>query len=229
VRCASTAARCATERAPLNLLGVTLVAISSAYGAGGSRIAPALAARLGLPFVDRAIPAAVAEQLDVPFDEAAARDEQVSARWLERLLRGFLGQDVGVGPTVPESAVTGDDFRRATEAAIRAQADTGAGVILGRGAAIVLRDDPRVLRVRLHGPVERRVRSAIELDGIDEETARRRLQRLDRAHSAYARHFYGVDLDDPSLYHVVLDSTAIGHDECVELLEVAARALERAR
>lgn len=207
---------------------MTLVAISSSYGAGGSRIGPALAERLGVPFVDRAITAAVADRLDVPFDEAAARDEQVSAGRLERLLRGFIGQDVGAPAPGPGEIVSGDDFRRATEEFLRNQAASGNGVILGRAGAIVLRDDPRALRVRLDGPPEHRVRQAMALESIDEATAQRRLRQLDRAHAAYAKHFYGVDLRDASLYHVVLDSTAMELDACVELLEHAARSARRA-
>jgi cytidylate kinase len=72
------------------------------------------------------------------------------------------------------------------------------------------------------------VRQAIWLEGIDEETARRRLRQQDRTHAAYARHFYGVDIDDPGLYHVALDSTAIALERCVELLEQATRALATA-
>ena len=40
-----------------------LIALSAAYGAGGSIIGPALADRLGVPFLDRAIPLAVADRL----------------------------------------------------------------------------------------------------------------------------------------------------------------------
>ncbi len=52
-----------------------LVVLSASYGAGGSRERAAkLAERLGVPFVDRAIPVAVAAELDVPVDEAEAHD-----------------------------------------------------------------------------------------------------------------------------------------------------------
>src|SRR2546423_15429358 len=54
---------------------MTLVAISASYGARGTEIAPAIADRLGIPFVDRAIPLAVADRLDISYDDAAARDE----------------------------------------------------------------------------------------------------------------------------------------------------------
>ena len=96
------------------------------------------------------------------------------------------------------------------------------GVILGRAAAIVLRDRPRVLRVRLHGPRDRRIRQAMQLEDIDFATAQRRQRELDRAHSTYARHFYNADINDPALYHVVLDSTTIALNAFVEMLVAAA-------
>jgi len=211
---------------------MTLVALSASYGAGGSRVGPALAERLGVPFLDRAIPLAVAERLQVPYDEVAAHDEQAGSRRLERLLRGFVGGDtVAPAPVLPEGLEAGD-FREATEAELRRQAATGEGVLLGRGAALVLREDPRVLRARLDGPPEARVRQAMELSleaplggDLDEATARRALRATDHAHAEYARRFYGADLNDRSLYHVVLDTTAIGLDDAVEILATAARSL----
>ncbi len=202
-----------------------LVALSGSYGAGGSRIGPALAERLDVPFLDRAIPAAVAEALAVPFDDADAYDEQQSASWLERLLHGFVGQDVAAPAGPPSAAASAADFRRATEAVLLREAAGGRGVILGRAGAIVLRKDPRVLRVRLHGPAERRVLQAMQLEDIDEKTARERQRRQDRSHAAYARHFYGVDIGDPSLYHVMLDSTRIPLEVCVDVLESVARSI----
>jgi cytidylate kinase len=204
---------------------VTIVALSASYGAGGSRIGPAVAERLGVPFVDRAIPTAVAEHLSVPLDEAVAHDEQTAPSFIERMLGGFLGSDTGAPTPLPAQPMSGEDFRRATEEVLCRQAATGEGVILGRGGAVVLRDDPRALRVRLDGPVEQRVRQAIRLQNVDEQTARRTVKRLDRAHAAYVKQFYGVDVDDPTLYHLRIDSTAMPLDACVELIVVAARSL----
>ena len=65
----------------------------------------------------------------------------------------------------------------------------------------------------------------MELEGIDEGAARQRQRRQDRAHATYTRHFYGVDIGDPSLYHVTLDSTVIALDVCVEMLESAALSI----
>ena len=143
-----------------------LVAISAAYGAGGSRVAPAVAERLEVPFVDRAIPLEVAERLEVSVNDAAAHDDQISGGWLERMLRGFVGGDAAMPNALPPEILTADDFRRHGGGPAPAGCD-GRGVILGRGGAIVLRDDPRVLRIRLTGPVERRVQQAISVEGLD--------------------------------------------------------------
>jgi hypothetical protein len=205
---------------------VTLVALSASYGAGGSVIGPAVAARLGVPFVDRAIPLAVADQLQVPFDDAVAHDDQVSTGWLERMLSGFVGSDAGVpSPLLPDT-FSSEDFQRATVEVLLKQAQTGEGVILGRGAVALLRDRPDVLRVRLHGPVDARVRQAMELDrSLDVERAEHTLLQFDRTHAAYLQKFYGVDIGDCSLYHVMLESTRIEFEACVEMIVRAARSL----
>lgn len=205
---------------------IRLVAISASYGAGGSKVGSALAERLGVPFVDRAIPMAVAERLDVDYEEAAAHDTTFRpGSWIERVLSAFAGGETGVPAPLPADTVTSEDFRRATEEALLRQAAKGEGVILGRGAAIVLRDDPGVLRVRLDGPAERRIEQAMRLGGVDRDTATRALHQLDRVHADYVSHFYGVQIDDPSNYHLTLDSTAIPFGTCVELILQTARTI----
>lgn len=205
-----------------------IIALSASYGAGGSVIGPALAARLDVPFLDRAIPLAVADRLEVPYDDAVAHDEQVSTGWLERVLNAFVGSDAGVPAPLPADSFSSEDFRRATEEVLRQQASTGAGVILGRGAVAVLQEDPRAFRVRLDGPPERRVEQAMRLDrSLDRQAAEDALRQFDRTHSAYLQQFYGFDIRDSTLYHLALDSTAIDFDACVEVIARAARSLLR--
>lgn len=206
---------------------MTLVAISAAYGAAGSQIGPALAERLNVPFVDRGLAVAVAERLDVSVEEALAHEELGHGRGLlERLLSGFAGADVSGAPApVAAGDVTADDFHRASRDVLRKQAQRGEGVILGRGAVAGLRDDQRVLRVRLSGPAGRRIEQAMRLGGVERATAERALRRLDRAHAEYLRQFYDVDIDDPALYHLTLDSTAFAPEVCVQLIARAVAAL----
>jgi hypothetical protein len=205
---------------------MTLIALSAAYGAAGSQIGPGLAERLGVPFIDRGIALAVAERLDIPVDDALAHEEPSSKSLMERLLSGFLGADPGAPAPLPSETITPEDFHQAAQEALLAQAATGRGVILGRGAVAGLRNDPRVLRVRLTEPVERRIEHAMAVRHLDRDTAARTVRALDRTHADYLRQFYDVDILDPGLYHLVIDATAFDADACIEFIVAAVEAFE---
>ncbi|HEY1688438.1 MAG TPA: cytidylate kinase-like family protein [Solirubrobacteraceae bacterium] len=206
----------------------SLITISGAYGAGGSHIGRELAERLHVPFLDRAIPARVAEELAVPLEEATQYDERVPTSWPERMLRSFIAPEAGAQTWLAGETITSVDFNRTAEKILLEQAASGKGVILGRAAMIVLRNQPNVLRVRLDGPLQARVQRAMALEDIDERTAEQRLHQTDKAHAAYVGHFYGADLYDCSLYDIVLDATALSYEDCVELLLHAASLPVRA-
>jgi cytidylate kinase len=208
-----------------------VVTLSASFGAGGSVVGPQVAERLDLPFLDRAIPVAVAEALAVPMSEVMAHDERRTSgfgRLFASLARAAALPDTEFG-TVPSAARVslGDQpeqaFRDQTERVLQQIAATEGGVILGRAGAIVLRDHADALHVRLDGPLEDRVQRAVGLEGIDEEQARKLAAETDRAREAYVKHFYKCDASDASHYHLVLDSTALDLDTCVELIVTAAR------
>lgn len=201
-----------------------VVTISASYGAGGSLVGPLVAEQLGLPFLDRAIPAAAAAALDVPDDVAEALDERAPGR-LERLARSLAHAATPIGPDAIDVAVTEhpDHFRMATETVLRQAADSTGAVVLGRCGMVVLAGRPDLLAVRLDGPVEARVALVAEAEGIDEAVARRRQRESDSAREAYARTFYHVRQDDPHLYHLVIDTTVLGTEATASLVVEAAR------
>jgi cytidylate kinase len=203
---------------------MTLIALSASYGAGGSVVGPQLAERLGVPFVDRAIPTGVAESLSVPLSHALERDENVGSL-LDRMLKHFAPLSAAYVSGEAGDVLMGDDvYRQATERVICKHAQAGKGVILGRACAVVLSDRPEVLRVRLDGPEEARIEQAMRIQGVDRDTAIERMRQTDRARDAYVRHFYGVDPRESSHFHLIVDSTAITLDACVDLLARAAES-----
>jgi len=141
----------------------------------------------------------VAERLAVPLRDAVERDESVGS-WLTRALLSFgqVGPVLAGATPMPGSVLTDDTFREATEQVLRQHAFSG-GVILGRAAAIVLRDPLGALHVRLTGPKERRIEQGMLLEGVDRTTATRHIEETDRARETYVRHFYRCDARDPAL------------------------------
>jgi cytidylate kinase len=201
-----------------------VVTISSSYGAGGATIGPTVAQKLGVDFFDRAIPVAVAHELALNAEEVLEYDERPPRR-LERMLQALASSVIPLGPD-PSTELMDNPrrIREATETLLRSIADGNGAVVLGRAAMVVLGKRPDVLCVRLDGPAEARITSMSELTHIDIEIARQAQRETDGAREAYSQSFYGVSQSDASLYHLILDSTAIDHDACVEIIVTAARA-----
>ena len=201
------------------------VTISAGYGAGGSVVAPTVAELLGLRLIDRAISSTVAAQLQVSVAEAQQGEARKSVA--ERFF-GVLTPLTGVSSAPAEPGVADDaaTFREHTERLLR-QALADGVVILGRAGAAAFVREPGVLRVRLFGPAEARIAQAAEVEGVPTEVARQRLPEVDQARAQYVRRLYHADLDDPQLYHLQLDSTALPLDTCAELIVRAYRDLRQ--
>ena len=202
---------------------VWLITVSASYGAGGSVVAPALAARLGLPFLQRVTTSEGHVAEPGPCDEQLSAEE-VKATPAHRLL-AHLTQAMPAGPTQSPPSTHHQDqhLRGHGEAGIHRLLAAGGGVILGRAAAVVLGKD-RGFHVRLDGPADHRVVQGAAIEGISQEQARERLRAADKARTAYVRRLYRTDPADASLYHLVIDSTAMPVDAVIELIVTAARA-----
>jgi hypothetical protein len=200
-----------------------VITVSATYGSSGSIIAPALATRLGLPFADRLIPARGAAEPTSPSGEQLTEEERQASRrtsFLDRLAH-LTG---GLGLPVPSGDDIRDDVREQVERSVRDIAAGPGGVILGRGAMVVLAGHPMAFHVRLDGPDDRRCARARALEGIDEAAARDRMAETDRARARYFNRIYGLDAADPRLYHLMLDSTVLPVEVCVRLVADAAAA-----
>ena len=109
-----------------------LVTISAAYGAGGSVVAPGLAQRLGVPFLQRVTTNEGLVPDCEPCGEMLTADE-ASSTPVHRLLAS-LTHAMPVGPTqspLPTHLIE-QDMRTNAEAGIRRQAGAGHGGGLGR-------------------------------------------------------------------------------------------------
>src|SRR3954447_9321996 len=202
-----------------------VVTVSGSFGAGGAVIGPMVAERLGVPFLDRAIPVRVARSLDVPVEEALDHDERrppALARFLSSLAVG--GDALGATPAGTADRVANDDaFRVETEKVIREMAADSGGVILGRAGAVVLSGHPTALHVRLDGNRDARIERIMGTEGNKRDAAAKLVDNSDRAWLSYVRYFYKTDARDVTLYHVVLDSTVLSFDTCTEIIVAAAR------
>ncbi len=202
-----------------------MVTVSATYGAGGSVVAPLLAERLGLPFADRLLAGPGGSQ-GPGVAPATERDRDPAPRsaLLESL--GLVVAEWGVPAQVSSDDRPGR-VQAEVEASLRDLLEVGGAVVLGRAAAVPLAGHPRVFHVRLDGPVERRAERGARWDGVDLATARQHLRETDAARARYVKRLYRRDPGDPTLYHLVLDSTVLAPDPLVEVVAGAAEAFWR--
>ncbi|MCU1593208.1 MAG: uncharacterized protein JWO12_600 [Frankiales bacterium] len=202
------------------------VTISAAYGLRGAEISALVAEQLDLPLLDRAISGTIANALQVSVEEAekGTPNKGFTGKFfsiLSPLSSGVLGEAAGVTLLNFDEA---EAFRAQSETVLRDAVSTGA-VVLGRGGSCVLRDEPDVLRVRLFGPEPARLAQAMSGLGIDEATARRQMHEVDSAREHYTKKLYKTDANDPALFQLQIDSTALSPSTCAELIVRAYRAL----
>lgn len=206
--------------------GARLITVSAAYGAGGSIVAPALAQRLQVPFLQRVTTTAGDVTQPPPCHERLT-PEEVKNTPVHRLLAS-LSQCMPVGPTQspPSTRHQDEDLRCGAEEEIHRLQAAGEGVILGRAAAIVLGQDCG-FHVRLDGPPARRIIQGARIEGISEEQASQHQRTADTARTAYVRRLYRADPADACHYHLVIDSTAIPFETIIELILAASAAVIR--
>jgi len=188
-----------------------IVTVAAEHGAAGDLVAPRVADALGVPFLDRALPASLA---------AASIESQRPSGLVGSLART---SSILAGEQV-ERMDLNEGRIRADLAEFLASASSSGGVVLGRGGALVLADSPTALHVLLTGDRQGRVERVANREGIDLDEADRRVRAHDRARREYVRRAFGVDPDDRTLYHLIVDTVALGVDATVDLVLTASGA-----
>lgn len=104
-------------------------------------------------------------------------------------------------------------------------ASEGDVVIWGRGAQIVLADQPGVFHVRVVAPFELRVRRIMERDSLDYEVAVEAVRKFDRQRRTMIESIYHKDRGDWELYDLVINTAHIGNETAANMIFEAVTRL----
>ncbi|MCA9667506.1 MAG: cytidylate kinase-like family protein [Myxococcales bacterium] len=182
-----------------------VITVSRAYGSRGGELAARVADKLGFELWDRRIVEAIASSASLRRHVVESLDDKVPGRavWLsERFERGYFSRD---------------DYLSHLAAVIDAIARHGRAVILGRGAHMMIAP-ANALRVRVTAALEPRVAWIARHEGLSMEDARARALRIDAERRAFAEHHFGVELDDPAYFDLVLSTDVLSLERAVELV-----------
>lgn len=185
---------------------MSAITISRQMGSQGNEIAWQVAQQLGWRRVNREL---------INRSALAAKVPQVALAEIDEL--GLFG----LRPSAKEWRA----YQSQVERFIRDLADEGGVVIVGRGGQVVLRDRPDVLHVRVIAPFEARMSWLQQKEKISVEAAQARLKESLKARAQYLQRSYGVQVDDPTLYHLVINTGLVNVSQATDLVVQAFQVL----
>jgi len=204
---------------------MAIVTISRKYGAGGSEVGRRVAEQLGWTVIDNEFVSAVATQAGLPAEEVAAHEERVPSLII-RLGRALASSSPEMFvPGAAPAELEEERLVAVTERVIKEAAAHGRVVLVGRGGQALLAGtpEPEALHVYVTAPRDARVRVVMERLGLPEVEAARTVDTTDADRDRYVQRYYRRRRDDPSNYHLVVNTALLGYDGSADLVVAAAR------
>ena len=203
-----------------------VITISRQFASGGAEIAKLIGQQLGWTVIDNEFVDLVAQRSGFPAAEVERLDERVPGL-LERLAQALAlaspevfvvtGETPTTGPA-PEEAIV-----QVTERVIAEAVKHDNVVMVGRGAQSYLAQRDNVLHIFIVAPREVRISRAMERLKVDRKEAERTVDTMDHDRRDYVKSHYGRVWDDPTNYHLILNSDRLSFREIADLVVGAVR------
>lgn len=103
-------------------------------------------------------------------------------------------------------------------------AELGNVIVIGRGANLITRKLSYVTHVRLVGSLEKRVEYIQRLHQIGHKAALEFVHREDRGRQRFLKKYFAADVNDPLLYHLVINTDLVSYEEAARLIGMAVLA-----
>ena len=190
-----------------------VLTVSRQHGAGGGEVARKLAEDLHLDLFDREIIQRIAESTHLSERVVASLDEKN-----KELLTDWLAA------ISSRSYLSPAEYRYHLSRTVGAVAHHGGAVILGRGAHLIL-GQGKALRVLVVAPVETRVRTLMEREGLAEREARRRIVAVEADRKAFLMKHFHADFADPATFDLVVNTAVLGIEGACGTIRAALERL----
>lgn len=115
-----------------------------------------------------------------------------------------------------EQELSRNDYKSESEA-LRALAERPC-IILGRCASEILKDKRNLFNIYVCADKEDRIRRIMEKDGLSYENAAQSIQETDDERAKYYYEHTGKTWGDVNNYHMILDTSSLGVENCAEIL-----------
>ena len=194
-----------------------VITISRQLGSGGAYLGQRLAFRLNALYLDHEIVRQAAEELNIPEENLAVRDEKVTSRW-QAILQSFVDTTSLSYDPPPLDTLNDKNLYKVESDIITRIANQRSAVIVGRGGHYVLRQHPGCLSVFLHADIDFRQKRVQELYNVSPKEALKLINSIDQDRGYYLKALPGQDWLDARQYHLSLDTGVLGLDKAEDII-----------
>lgn len=221
---------------------MSVITISREFGASGTYVALKTAEALGYTCFDKQILIDVAEKMGKDKEQIEAFDQSCYSRLsvfihdaLESISKGgMVFHPFGIGTLdwdstelfSPNSAHKEKDYFEVLTQTIKEIADKCNAVIMGRGGSQILKHHPKALHVRLIANMNDKIRRISEEQKISEIDAKKLIDAWEATSKNFIYDYFDANIHNPHHYHIVLNTSLISPDSCVDLLVNTVKSLE---
>jgi cytidylate kinase len=179
-----------------------IITVSRTHGSGGTSFAEALAKRLNYKFVNRTF-----INNDYQVNQNHVRvfglDDDDSPSFLER---------------IQELKSNRNFFKVSLMANIYDYALENNAVFVGMGASIILSGINSLVNIRVVRLLSERVKAIAQAKNIPYDDAFDLVDKMDEGKKDFISHYFDVDVNDPTLYHLIMNSSYIGLDDGLDMV-----------
>ena len=205
-----------------------IVCVSHLTGAEGETVARRISERLAFRYLDEEIIETAAEWVDLHPSVVGdverrkslmARIGEVMTGQSSPRLPQAVGQVSGGGREMPSP----EDLRSVIRDSIRESAQTGGIVIASHAASMVLVDRDDAFRVLVTASPATRAERIASTRNVDSRQAEKIMEQEDAARADYLKRFYGVELELPTHYDLVINTDKVTPEQGADVI---VRAVE---
>ncbi|MEY8336428.1 cytidylate kinase-like family protein [Lachnospiraceae bacterium 62-35] len=195
-----------------------IITISREYGSGGREIGRMTAEQLGIPFYDREIIEETAREAGMSPEFVEGHEEKLNNAFFYNFAVGAIyGLAHPDKPDLKNLPATERIFL-AQKKVIEDMAEKGPCVVIGRCADFILRDREDVLKVFIYADMDSRKKRVIEEYGRLPEYIDQTVAYVDKRRRLHYETYTIQDWGDRKNYHLMLDSSAFGLEECAKII-----------
>ena len=191
-----------------------LITISREYGSGGRVVGKLVAERLGVPLYDKDI-------IDMAAKESGLSREVIESAELQAKssFSYTLSSAVSFGEGFNGEAISmNEKLFLAQFDVISEIGDRGEGVIVGRCADYVLRDDPEVINVFIYGEKEDKIKRCIEEYGDSAAEVEKKMATYDKARRNYYNYHTSRKWGEYKNYDLAINSSLVGEQGAADVI-----------